>query len=136
MNLNLQNLFNNTRTQQTFEAGTVIFAEGDRADSMYVVKKGDTVLLELPAVTLDGELDVGVGSNLLEVIGPGGIIGEMALIDRNTRSATAVAKSTCRLALVDEKRFQFMVHETPYFALHVMRVMAERLRRMNVKLTT
>jgi CRP/FNR family transcriptional regulator, cyclic AMP receptor protein len=122
MNLNLQNLFNNTKTQQTFEAGTVIFAEGDRADSMYVV--------------LDGELDVWVGSNLLEVIGPGGIIGEMALIDRNTRSATAVAKSTCRLALVDEKRFQFMVHETPYFALHVMRVMAERLRRMNVKLTT
>ena len=49
----------------------------------------------------------------------------MALLDTNTRSATAVAKSTCRLALVDEKRFQFMVHETPYFALHVMRVMAE-----------
>ena len=122
MNLNLQNLFNNTKNQQTFEAGTVIFAEGDRADSMYVV--------------LDGELDVWVGSNLLEVIGPGGIIGEMALIDRNTRSATAVAKSTCRLALVDERRFQFMVQETPYFALHVMRVMAERLRRMNVKLTT
>jgi CRP/FNR family transcriptional regulator, cyclic AMP receptor protein len=122
MNLNLQNLLNNTKNQQTFEAGTVIFAEGDRADSMYVV--------------LDGELDVWVGSNLLEVIGPGGIIGEMALINRNTRSATAVAKSTCRLALVDEKRFQFMVQETPYFALHVMRVMAERLRRMNVKLTT
>ena len=122
MNLNLQNLFNNTKNQQTFEAGTVIFAEGDRADSMYVV--------------LDGELDVWVGSNLLEVIGPGGIIGEMALIERNTRSATAVAKSTCRLALVDERRFQFMVQETPYFALHVMRVMAERLRRMNVKLTT
>ena len=122
MNLNLQNLFNNSKNQQTFEAGKVIFAEGDRADTMYVV--------------LDGELDVRVGSNLLEVIGPGGIIGEMALIDRNTRSATAVAKSTCRLALVDEKRFQFMVQETPYFALHVMRVMAERLRRMNVKLTT
>ena len=122
MNLNLQNLFKNTKNQQTFEAGTVIFAEGDSADSMYVV--------------LDGEVDVRIGNNLLEVIGPGGIVGEMALIDRNTRSATAVAKSACCLALVDEKRFQFMVQQTPYFALHVMRVMADRLRRMNAKLTT
>jgi len=122
MNLNLQNLFKNTKNQQTFEAGTVIFAERDRADSMYVV--------------LDGEVDVRVGNNLLEVIGPGGIVGEMALIDRNTRSATAMAKSACRLAFVDEKHFQFMVQQTPYFALHVMRVMADRLRRMNAKLTT
>jgi len=37
MNLNLQNLFNNSKNQQTFEAGKVIFAEGDRADTMYVV---------------------------------------------------------------------------------------------------
>jgi len=78
MNLNLQNLFNNTTNQQTFEAGTVIFDEGDRADSMYVV--------------LDGEVDVRVGNNLLEVIGPGGIVGEMALIYRNTRSNTAVSR--------------------------------------------
>jgi CRP-like cAMP-binding protein len=44
MNLNLENLFKNTKNKQTFEAGTVIFAEGNRADSMYVV--------------LDGEVDV------------------------------------------------------------------------------
>jgi len=122
MNLNLLNLFHSSKHQQTFEAGTVIFAEGDRADIMYIV--------------LDGELDVRVGSHLLEVIGPGGIIGEMALIDTNTRSATVVAKTACRLALVDEKRFQFMVQETPHFSLHVMRVMADRLRRMNAKVTT
>jgi CRP/FNR family cyclic AMP-dependent transcriptional regulator len=42
-----------------------------------------------------------------------------------------VAKSACRLALVDEKRFLFMVQQTPFFALHVMRVLATRLRWMN-----
>jgi CRP/FNR family cyclic AMP-dependent transcriptional regulator len=120
--MNLQKLFKHSENQRTFQAGTVIFAEGDRADSMYVV--------------LDGEVDVRVGSNLLEVIGPGEIIGEMALVDSNPRSATAVVKSACRLALVDEKRFQFLVQQTPYFALHVMQVMADRLRRMNAKLTT
>ena len=40
MNLNLQNLFNNTKNQQTFEAGTVIFAEGDDADGVYVFRWG------------------------------------------------------------------------------------------------
>src|SRR5262252_4644105 len=57
------------------------------------------------------------------------LVGEMALIDAQARSATIVAKSDCRLALVDEQRFLFMVQETPFFALHVMRVLAERLRR-------
>jgi len=56
---------------------------------------------------------------------------EMALIDQAPRTATAVAKSPCKLAVITEKRFAFLVQTTPYFALHVMKVMAERLRRMD-----
>jgi len=54
----------------------------------------------------------------------------MALIDRGPRAATAVAQTACRLARVPEKRFLFMVRETPHFALQIMQIMSERLRRM------
>ncbi|MEZ4622222.1 MAG: hypothetical protein R2867_42875 [Caldilineaceae bacterium] len=50
------------------------------------------------------------------------------MVDHSPRSATAVAKTACLLAPIGEKRFLFLVQETPYFALHVMSVMAERLR--------
>jgi len=82
---------------------------------------------------LDGEVEVRVGRAVVEVAGPGDIVGEMALIDAQTRSATTVAKSDCRLALVNEQRFLYMVQETPFFVLHVMRVLADRLRRMDAE---
>jgi CRP-like cAMP-binding protein len=58
------------------------------------------------------------------------VIGEMALIDTKARSATVVAKTDCRLVPINEKRFLVLVHETPIFALLVMKTLAERLRRM------
>jgi CRP/FNR family cyclic AMP-dependent transcriptional regulator len=60
-------------------------------------------------------------------------LGEMALIDSKARSATAVAISDCRLAPVNEKRFLFMVQETPFFALHVMRSLTDKIRLTNLK---
>src|SRR5229473_1534528 len=61
-------------------------------------------------------------------------IVEMALIDDDPRSATVVAKTDCRLVEIDRRRFEFMVSETPFFALAVMRVMADRLRKTNTKI--
>jgi CRP-like cAMP-binding protein len=115
--MDLRGLFKTSEKIQEFQTGTTIFSEGSSGDLMYVV--------------LDGEVEVRVGSELIDVIRSGDIVEEMALIDSQSRSATAVARSDCRLAPVDEKRFLFMVHETPFFALHVMRVLAGRLRRMN-----
>src|SRR5215467_6670600 len=113
--MNLISLFENSRHIQEFEAGGTIFEEGTPGRVMYVI--------------LDGDVEVRVRHELIEVLGPGEILGEMALIDTNARSATAVARSKCRLALVDEHSFLFMVEETPFFALHVMRVLVDRLRR-------
>jgi CRP-like cAMP-binding protein len=53
----------------------------------------------------------------------------MGMIDEGARSATVVAKSDCKLLPIDRKRFNFLIQQTPHFALHVMRVIAERLRR-------
>lgn len=98
----------------TLAAGEVVFREGDDAEAMYVV--------------LDGEVEIRSGGTLLRTLGQGEIFGEMALIDDEPRSADVVAASDCRLASVDERRFLFLVHETPMFALHVMGVLGRRLR--------
>jgi CRP/FNR family cyclic AMP-dependent transcriptional regulator len=55
----------------------------------------------------------------------------MALVDRAPRSATAVAKTNCVVIPISEKHFVFMVEETPFFALAVLRTLTARLRRMD-----
>ena len=102
------------------EAGEAIFREYDMGAEMYVV--------------LEGEVEITIGSNVVETLGPGEPFGEMALIDQTARTATAVAKTPCKLAVIPERRFLFMVAQTPHFALQIMKVMADRLRKMNARL--
>lgn len=110
-------LFRNSSDFQSFSAGQIIFHEGDPGDAMYVVK--------------DGEANVVIHDKVIDTVGPGDILGEMAIIDSRPRSATAVAKTDCKLVAVDQKRFTFLVQGTPYFAIQVMQIMADRLRRTN-----
>jgi CRP/FNR family cyclic AMP-dependent transcriptional regulator len=107
-------IFRHTQPQ-SFKAGDVIFHEGDPGTVMYVIS--------------GGQVDILVGSQVVETAGPGSIVGEMALIDDSPRSATTIAKTDCELVAVDHKRFEFLVQQTPFFALEVMQVMSERLRR-------
>jgi CRP/FNR family cyclic AMP-dependent transcriptional regulator len=109
------NLFRHATNVKTYTAGQVIFQEGEAGDVMYVVQAGQVNIL------LDGAP--------FDMAGPGDIIGEMALIDDRPRSASAVAATDCTLVPIDEQRFAFLVQQTPHFALTVMRVMADRLRR-------
>jgi CRP-like cAMP-binding protein len=101
------------------QAGEVLFSAGDPADRMYLVTGGSVAL--------------SAGDSVLEVVGPGGLFGEMAVIDREPRSATAVIETDATLVSIDKRRFWFLVQETPYFAEIVMRVMANRLRRESAK---
>ena len=78
-----------------------------------------------------GQVAIRLGNLTLETIGEGGLLGEMALIDDSTRSASAVVIEDCELVPIDERRFLFLVREMPFFALAVMRTMARRLRAMN-----
>jgi CRP-like cAMP-binding protein len=104
----------------SFHAGQRIFQEGDPGDVMYVVH--------------DGEVELHVKGRLVDALGPGGVLGEMALIEHAPRTATATAKTECTLVPIPEKRFMFMVQQTPYFALQIMKIIAERLRRMDERL--
>ena len=103
-------------TPERFEAGSLIFSEGDAGnDRMYIVRSGT--------------VEISIGNRLVETIQANGMFGEMALVDGAPRSATARARDACELAPIDRKLFILMVDEAPHFALNVMRVMADRLRR-------
>lgn len=113
-------LFNKANEVQTFLAGESIFKAGEEGRFMYVV--------------VEGEVDLIIKDTIVETVKAGGIFGEMALIEKENRIATALARTDCKVAPVHEDRFHFLIQQTPFFALKVMRIMAERLRRMNSKL--
>jgi CRP/FNR family transcriptional regulator, cyclic AMP receptor protein len=111
------NLFRHETTIVKLAPGQALFREGETADCMYVVRSGT--------------VRVSTGTTVLEELGPGSILGEMALIEDSPRSATVTAVSECEIAGVDRHRFLFLVQQTPSFALNVMKVLSHRLREMN-----
>jgi CRP/FNR family transcriptional regulator, cyclic AMP receptor protein len=100
----------------SFSEGQIIFNEGDTGKLMYLVKTG--------------EVEISKKGRQIDHVSPGGVFGEMALIDSSPRSATARAKTDCQLIPVDEFRFLFLVQHAPYFSLQVMGVLAERIRTL------
>jgi CRP/FNR family transcriptional regulator, cyclic AMP receptor protein len=114
---NFLGLFKSSEDVVTLKSGECLFSKGDPADRMYVV--------------LSGELHVGDGNLIFERLSPGSMMGEMGLIDHAPRAATVTAQSDCTLAEIDEKRFLFLVQQTPSFALNVLRLLSQRLRRMD-----
>ena len=83
---------------------------------------------------LDGAVDLIVSGKTVETVEAGGVFGEMALVDDRPRIASAIVKSDAKLVRIDRKRFLFLVQQNPFFALQLMTIMAERLRRMDEKL--
>lgn len=112
--MHLPSLFPDTESTMRLAAGETIFRKGDDGITMYVIIEG----------TVDLVSDVERQGSL----GPGDLFGEMSLIDDEPRSLSAIAATDVSLAEIDERRFLFLVHEAPTFALHVLGVMADRLR--------
>jgi CRP/FNR family cyclic AMP-dependent transcriptional regulator len=110
-------LTGNNIDAKPLKAGSVIFREGDEARELFVIKSG--------------EVRIQIGNRTVTDLRADSIFGEMALIDNEPRSATAIAVTDVELVAVSEKQFLFLVSQTPYFALKVMRVLAQRLRATN-----
>lgn len=108
-----------TNQYESYAAGQTIFVQGQPGDKMYVVKEGD--------------VDLTINGKPIMTVTKGGLFGEMALIDPNTRSATATAQTDCVLIAIDEHQFKKLIQTTPKFALEVMKVMAQRLRHMDTE---
>ena len=114
---NFLGLFRNESNVVALKPGEILFQKGDPAQYLYVV--------------LAGELRIGDGNKIFGQISAGGMVGEMALVDHAPRAATVTAETESTLAQIDEKRFLFLVQQTPSFALNVMRLLSQRLRRMD-----
>jgi CRP/FNR family cyclic AMP-dependent transcriptional regulator len=95
-------------------AGQPLFLEGDEGSLMYVLETGIAEVL--------------VQNRLVETLEHGSIVGEMGMVSPGPHSASVMAKTDCEFVSIDQKRFQFLVQQTPFFAVQVMRLMAERLR--------
>ena len=108
-------IFENETAVHDYKSGETIFAQNQPGDVMYAV--------------LSGEVDIVRDQRLLETIGSGCVFGEMAIIDGLPRSAAAIARTDCRVATISEHRFNQLVSHNTYFALEMMRLLCERLRR-------
>ena len=114
---NFLNLFSSDEETVKLPAGGSLFRKGDAAHTMYIVKSG--------------AIEVHDGDTVFETVLPGGLLGEMAIVDGEPRSAGARAKDTSEVIAIDQKRFLGMVERTPYFAIRIMRVLTRRLRHTN-----
>lgn len=110
-------IFQKAPNYVTYNAGDVIYEQGESSEPMYVIQ--------------DGEVEMILHPQLRETLGPGDILGEMSMITGEPHSHTAIAKTHVRVVPVDKARFLFMVQETPNFAVAVMEIMIERMRKLN-----
>lgn len=94
--------------------GKVIIAEGAVGASMYVV--------------MDGHVAISIGERVVERVGPGGIFGEMALVDRSARAATAVAETNSSLITIGRNEFLALVKAKPAFGALLLKSLAQRMQ--------
>jgi CRP/FNR family transcriptional regulator, cyclic AMP receptor protein len=107
-------------TIMDYADGDVIFREGDQPAFMYVV--------------LRGAVDIMVQDRKLERIGAGKALGILSLLDDLPRTTTARASGETQLAVINRKKFRFMIEELPLFCWYVMGELAHRLRTTNAAL--
>jgi len=99
----------------------VIMKEGQAGTFMYLVKSG--------------KVAIAVGSNIVEVVGPGGTFGEMAVVDGSPRTARAGTLDETELLQIDRPSLMAVVKQHPAIAVAMLRGIADRLRHMNLLLT-
>jgi len=105
-----------------FEPGERIFQEGEEGDLMYVLLEGSVDLTK----------KVERGRAVLKTVDtPNDFFGEMALLDDRPRSATAVATKPTKVLAVDGPTFESMIVANGRFALKIIKVLSDRLRRSN-----
>ena len=114
-------------TPEQFAAGSRIFVENEKATGFF--SKGARIYL-----LLEGDVTLTLKDKPLEMVLPGEIFGELAAIADLPRSATATARKNCRTLALDEKQFVNSLQQMPEFALMLMSVMSQRLRRADAKL--
>jgi CRP-like cAMP-binding protein len=102
--------------------GSVLFAEGDEGDQLYVIAEGK---LKLGTSSGDGR------ENLLSILGPGEMFGELSLFDPGPRTSTATAVTDAKLLSLGQEKLLPWLIENPMVSLQLLASLAQRLRRTN-----
>jgi CRP-like cAMP-binding protein len=110
---------------KTYEDGQIIIHQGDEGNCMYVIQEGQVEII------LENE-----GQEIkLGVRGKGEFIGEMAIFDRDVRSATVRSMGQSRILTVDRKNFMRRVNEDPSLAFRLVELMSHRIRELGEEVT-
>ena len=109
---------------KVYERGQVIVRQGEAGDSMYVIQGGQVEVVQ----EKDGK------EYRLSVLGRGDVFGEMALFDREPRSATVRALDSARVLTLDKRTFLRRVHEDPSLAFSILEKLSHRIRELDAEL--
>jgi CRP/FNR family transcriptional regulator, cyclic AMP receptor protein len=112
--------------RRRFSAGQIIFHHGDPGGLLYIIDKGK---VKIAHSTPEGH------EALLAILGDGDFFGELALLDDSPRSATAEALVTTETLTLHREDFMRYIHDNPDFALHVLHIMAQHIRRLNSQIS-
>ncbi len=106
-------LFGDSENYVSFATGQLIFEQGQSGKFMFVIK--------------EGAVEMQIKGKAISTLGVGESFGEVSLIIDSPRSATAIAKTDCKLVMIDQKYFDFLVQNTPDFANNIMQIVTHRL---------
>ena len=109
-------------TSTHLERGDILFREGDQGDRIYVIGEGK---IKLGLSSVDGR------ENLLAVLGPGEMFGELSLFDPGDRTATATAVAETQLIALGHEDLDSFLSGRPAVAANLLAALARRLRRTN-----
>jgi CRP-like cAMP-binding protein len=109
--------------EEVIKVNKTVFVEGEKGNRLFLQRDKMYFLLE-------GEVELTIKEKPVVIIRQGEIFGEMATLTRSARTATATARTPCRVISLDEKQFHAGLREMPEFAPMLMGVMVERLRKM------
>jgi CRP/FNR family transcriptional regulator, cyclic AMP receptor protein len=112
-------------SETTLRRGETLFNEGDPGDRLYILLDGK---VKLGHTANDGR------ENLLAVLGPGELLGELTLFDPGPRSTTATAVAPTRLLALEHGTLMSFLETRPGLAKHMLKALAQRLRRTNESL--
>ncbi len=115
----LLNMFKDEPDYIEIREGETLFRKGESGDVMYVLLEGAA------SVTIDGVL--------FEELSKGACVGEMSLIDDSPRFGTVTARTDCKFAVLKKEHFLFLIEKMPGFALEVMRILVQRLKRCDMR---
>jgi CRP/FNR family cyclic AMP-dependent transcriptional regulator len=103
-----------------YPAGQILFQENDPPRFMYIV--------------LSGSVEITSHNKRIEEVGQGDAFGILSLVDEKPSTITARTLQDCEVAVVDRKKFRYMIEEMPNFVWYVMDELAQKLRNTNAAL--